>query len=268
MKIETISIETISNKICISGASIDSSAVYIDSSAVYIDSSAVYIDSSAAISSGTCIEDPLLKSIKVNYIFYSTLVICLYMISYYTNSNFIWCIISFMYISVKGYFVHYLSHKYNLLENYILINNYITRIPLINNLSIFFCKMFDFHSNIHHDSSINKNIDNKIYEFIINFFTQSGFFLIFIYFTKYLNYYVCFLWGLFYSTVHMINYDILKPISHKHHHVDYKTNYDIMFWDTIFDTKYDYNDSIEDINMCSINVIILTLMIICFVKYI
>ena len=33
-------------------------------------------------------EDPLLKSIKLNYIFYSLLLMCLFVISYYTNSTF------------------------------------------------------------------------------------------------------------------------------------------------------------------------------------
>lgn len=212
-------------------------------------------------------EDPLLKSFKINYIFYTTLIICLYMISHYTNSSFIWCIISFLYISFKGYFVHYFSHKLDLLKTYSELNNYFTRNPVLNTMTIWFCNMFDFHRNIHHDSSINKRLNNKIYEFIINFLTQTGLFFVFIYFTKHLNYYVCLLWGLFYSTVHMINYDIIKPISHKNHHVDYNTNYDIIFWDTFFDTKYDYNDTLEDINLCSINVIVLTLLIVCFVKY-
>ena len=36
---------------------------------------------------------------------------------------------------------------------------------------------------------------------------------------------------------------------------------------TFFDTKYDYNDTLEDINLCSINVIVLTLLIVYFVKY-
>jgi|LauGreDrversion4_2_1035121.scaffolds.fasta_scaffold06320_3 hypothetical protein len=212
-------------------------------------------------------DDPLLKSFKINYIFYITLCICLYIISQYTNSSFIWCIISFLYISFKGYFVHYLSHRYDLLDNYKQLNNYFTRNSFLNTITISFCNMFDFHRNIHHDSSINKKLDNKIYEFILNFLTQTGLFFIFIYFTKHLNYYVCLLWGLFYSTVHMINYDIIKPVSHKNHHLNYNTNYDIIFWDTFFDTKYDENDKLEDINMCSINIIILTLLIIYFVKY-
>lgn len=35
-----------------------------------------------------CKEDPLLKSLKLNYVFYSALLVCLFIISYYTNSSF------------------------------------------------------------------------------------------------------------------------------------------------------------------------------------
>ena len=134
-------------------------------------------------------------------------------------------------------------------------------------MTVFLCKVFDFHSDIHHDTSINKKLENKIYEFIMNFITQSGLLLLFILFTKYLNYYVCFLWGIFYATVHMINYDIIKPQSHKNHHLNNNTNYDILLWDTILNTKYDYNDIIEDVNHCSYNIVILTILIVCFIKY-
>ena len=58
-----------------------------------------------------CKEDPLLKSIKLNYIFYSLLIICLFIISYYTNSSFLWCVITFMYVSFSGYFTHYFCSK-------------------------------------------------------------------------------------------------------------------------------------------------------------
>ena len=113
----------------------------------------------------------------LNYVFYSLLIICLFIISYYTNSSFLWCIITFIYVSFNGYFVHYLSHKINLGEIYkgdgasANIDNYISAIPGMNNIILFLCKMFDFHSEIHHDTSINKKFNNRIYEFIMNFIT-------------------------------------------------------------------------------------------------
>lgn len=217
-------------------------------------------------------EDPLLKSIKLNYIFYSLLLICLFVISYYTNSTFVSCIMTFMYVSFSGYAVHYWSHTFSLIDLYYTsdstkFDNYLYKIPGMDNLIYFVFKMFDFHSVIHHDSSINNQFHNKICEFIMNFMTQSGLLLLFILFTKYLNYYVCFLWGFLYATVHLINYDIIKPISHKNHHLNVHTNYDILLWDTILNTKYDYNDIIEDVNHCSYNLVILTILIVCFIQY-
>ena len=81
-----------------------------------------------------CKEDPLLKSIKLNYVFYSILLACLFIISHYTNSSFFWCIITFMYVSFSGYFTHYLSHTINLTEmykGYLLTksDNYLSKIP-------------------------------------------------------------------------------------------------------------------------------------------
>ena len=161
-----------------------------------------------------CKEDPLLKSLKLNYLFYSALLVCLFIISYYTNSSFLWCVITFMYVSFSGYFTHYLSHTINLTEmyqGYLLTksDNYLSKIPGMDRYLFFLCEIFDFHREIHHDTSINKKFNNKVYEFIMNFITQSGLLLLFILFTKYLNYYVCFLWGFFYATVHIINYDII-----------------------------------------------------------
>jgi hypothetical protein len=123
----------------------------------------------------------------------------------------------------------------------------------------FICKCADFHDEIHHDTSINKKVHNIIFEFIFNFYTQAGAFLIVMYFVKKLNYYSVILWGLIYPTIHLINYDIIKCQVHMNHHLDKHTNYGIDIWDIMFNTKYQGdNTDIENINHYSINVVIIS----------
>lgn len=145
--------------------------------------------------------------------------------------------------------------------------NYVTNNKIVHYFLKFMCKCADFHDEIHHDTSINKQTHNIIYEFIFNFYTQAGAFLIFMYFIKNMSYYSVILWGLMYPTIHLINYDIIKCKVHQKHHWDKHTNYGIDVWDILFNTKYEGDNSdIEDINHYSINVIIITAIIVLFLN--
>jgi hypothetical protein len=211
----------------------------------------------------------IIKSIKINYIFYISIFICLYTISYYGKTNLIWSIITFIIVSFLGYIAHFASHfidfryYYNKLD--ICLNNSITKNKTLNSILNFIVEILDFHDKVHHDSSINKYSHNIINEFIGNFITQAGIFLIFKYLMTNLNYSVIILWGLMYSTIHIINYDIIKNPIHIKHHLDKNTNYGMDIWDIIFNTKYkNDNNDIENINHYSINTILLTCIIIFF----
>ena len=211
----------------------------------------------------------IIKSIKINYIFYISIFICLYAISYYGKSNLIWSIITFIIVSFLGYVAHFVSHfidfryYYNKLDTN--LNNSITKNKTLNSILSFIVEILDFHDKVHHDSSINKYSHNIINEFIGNFITQAGIFLIFKYLMSKLNYSIIILWGLMYSTIHIINYDIIKNPIHIKHHLDKNTNYGIDIWDIIFNTKYkNNNNDIENINHYSINTILLTCIIIFF----
>ena len=100
--------------------------------------------------------------------FYITLFVCVYIISRYSNDSFVFGILTIIYASARGYFVHYLSHAINYSKFYNDLDNYITRNKRLNPILKFVCKAIDFHEIIHHDSSINKKIHNVIYEFILN----------------------------------------------------------------------------------------------------
>jgi hypothetical protein len=210
---------------------------------------------------GINFEDPLIQTIKINYIFYITTLICLAVICYYSGGNFIWSIVTFIVVSFLGYITHYISHSVNVTKFYDSLNNdnYFTNNKIVHYFIKLMCKCADFHDEIHHNTSINKKVHNVIFEFIFNFYTQAGAFLAIMYFVKKLNYYSVILWGLIYPTIHLINYDIIKCQVHMKHHLDKHTNYGIDIWDIMFNTKYQGdNTDIENINHYSINVIVIS----------
>jgi hypothetical protein len=216
----------------------------------------------------TFMNDPLMKSVTSNYIFYITSLICLFIISKYSKRSFIFTIITFIIASFAGFVIHYVSHAIRLEEEYVKNDNYITRNKYLNKIAIFSCKLLDFHDIIHHDSSINKTTKNIIYEFLLNFLTQGGFGIIIYYITKKLNGYIFLMWGLLYCTIHIINYNIVPSDVHMKHHLDKNTNYGVDIWDILFRTKYnDDPNEIELINHYSFNVIIITVIIVLLIKY-
>ena len=211
--------------------------------------------------------DPLIQSIKVNYIFYITSLVCLFLISKYSNRNFLFTIITFIIASFSGFVIHYVSHAVSLEKECIKIDNYFTRNKYVNKMLLFSCKLLDFHDIIHHDSSINKTPKNLLYEFLLNFLTQGGFAIIIYYIAKKLNGYIFLLWGLLYCTIHIVNYNIIPSDVHMKHHLDKTTNYGVDIWDILFRTKYnDDPNEIEIINHYAINVVIITAIIILLIK--
>ena len=209
------------------------------------------------------LDHKIIKSLKLNYIFYTSLIICLYAISYYEKTNLIWAIITFIIISFLGYTAHFASHfidfryYYNKLDT--KLNNSITKNKTLNSILSFIVEILDFHDKVHHNSSINKYSHNIINEFIGNFITQAGIFLIIKFLITNMNYSIIILWGIMYSTIHIINYDIIQNPIHIKHHINKNTNYGIDIWDIIFNTKYNNdNNDIENINHYSINIILLT----------
>lgn len=204
---------------------------------------------------------PLITSILTNLVFYIITFLCLIFISYYSDSGIISTIITFILTSFLGYFSHYNSHHIKFVDFYTKLDNYITRNSLLNCICLNVCYFLDFHEITHHNSDINKTPINLFYEFINNFVTQGGLLMILIYIARCMNLYVCLLWGLLYSTVHIINYSLYPSLSHNYHHYNKYTNYGIDIWDILLGTKNE-NTPVENMNHYGINLIILTPLII------
>jgi hypothetical protein len=195
----------------------------------------------------------VVKSLELNYIFYATAIVCLILLSYCKNINVIWAILTFIIMSFLGYITHIISHSIN-------FKYYYTKLNAPNPVLKYIVDVLDFHADTHHDSTINKQVSNSIHEFIGNFITQAGIILICKFFLTHFDTSIIILWGLIYSTVHMINYTIVENDTHKKHHMNKYTNYGLDIYDILFNTKYD--SVIDDINHYSINMILLTFIII------
>ena len=214
------------------------------------------------------LNDPLVKSIRCNYIFYITTFVCLFIISKYSKISFFFTILTFIGASFNGYFVHFIAHYIDFETFMSKQNNYITNNKFLNKITIWCCKLLDFHEKIHHDSTVNKTNKNQILEFLLNFFTQGGFALCFYYIMKRLNGYIFLLWGLLYCTIHIINYNIVPSQVHVKHHLEKTKNFGIDIWDIIIGTKYDNDlNDVEIVNHYAINVAILTGIIVLLIKY-
>lgn len=209
----------------------------------------------------------LKESIIVNKWFYFSLILCFYMFkqSNPEKTSYITLVFSYIFIMIAGHVSHRISHHLNFTDIYNKFKkNNIN--PCMDNILSKSCKVLDFHSTTHHDSEINKQPVNILYEFLNNMLAQGGFFIIIVTFVKhFIDFRVISMWMLAYATNHNINYLFLKPSTHRDHHLDGNTNYGIDFADILFDTKYDLDD-VENHNHISINLILVTLLIIYFYK--
>jgi len=205
------------------------------------------------------------ESIKINKLFYMSLLACFYMLkqSSPSTTSYITLAFSYVFIMVLGHIWHRISHDINFLKFYNIYKKKNIN-SLVDVCFVKFCNFLDFHSITHHDTAINKQPANIAYEFINNIFMQGGALILFI---KLINYVidtrVVILWALMYATTHNINYIFLKPSVHRDHHINNNTNFGIDIADILFDTKYDLSD-IEDHNHISINLILITIIIIYF----
>lgn len=219
------------------------------------------------------------KSIKINFVFWISIAICLIIITQFSDDkSYSNTIITFILAILLGWYIHYLSHAYDLLMiyenssgsiiNYIKSND---RLDTIFRTIIYYST--DFHDKIHHDTSVNKETLNLFWEFVQNFLMEGGLLIIIAYYYNIkvnianhifkFNKAVLLLWGMLYASVHNINYIILGCDQHVNHHINPKTNYGIDILDILFDTKYDL-ENIEDLNHAALNVILITLIIIFF----
>ena len=201
-------------------------------------------------------KEALLENIGVNAPFYFVTSICLYILSDTTHS-FISSSLSFILITMLGYVSHVISHNIHFTSLYNRIPVITKHIPFLDKITRNVLRIYDFHHDTHHDSSINRKTENLCYEALNNIFIQGLLFIIVGETYNYMNKKIFIFWGLLYASFHIINYSIIDSGTHNDHHVNIHTNYGIDIYDILMGTKYNWDD-IEEYNHYSINVILLT----------
>ena len=221
--------------------------------------------------------DITLNGLKINFLFWIILIICLLIINKSSGKyKFYETIISFYLAAVLGFFMHVISHSYDFEKLYTesdnCVTNFLKQDININPVILFLARQLDFHSKIHHNSNINKQPFNIFIECLQNIISQGS--LMFISSINILGFNfnfdknAIFFWSVIYVTVHNINYNFVNRQLHINHHIDEKTNYGMIFQlDNIFNSKYDLS-IIENNNYYIINVIVITILIITLKLYI
>jgi hypothetical protein len=210
----------------------------------------------------------LLKNIEINYPFYIVSLCCLYFLSLKTKKDYFITVLSFIFISGFGYFVHWCSHAIPWTELYSQQDNFFSQNIYSDQIIRCFLNFMEFHDVIHHDSSINKQFHNIFLEAVNNSVTQGLLFVFVAIIIKQVDLWACVLWALLYATFHNINYNFLGfhsskiSLAHRNHHIDPTINFGIDIWDIIFNTKYP-DEEPENYNHYGINLILLTI-IMCY----
>ena len=201
----------------------------------------------------------LIQNLDTNIYFYATLILCTFIMSSFTKTNFYITLISFVFISFLGYVIHVFSHiidfkklldiKHNFIQNY-----YFKRLYSV------FVNIIEFHTITHHNSNINTESKNIFKEMCNNLFFQGGGLFVFVYFMKKLDINIFLVWAVLYTTIHLVNYNIITPEEHINHHKYPGTNFGIDIYDIIFKTKNKNDTSVENYNHYSINLFIITIL--------
>lgn len=210
--------------------------------------------------------DKIINSILINNFFYISLGLSFFFLSKYTNTSILLLWFGFLTTSLFGWSLHWLSHHLSFRNQFNRQDNIFTSNTFLHKSIEIITSILDFHDSIHHNTTINKTHINTIYEFLNNIFVQSGFIVLWKFVLSHIPYSICIYWGLLYASIHIINYNYIKPIEHKEHHINKFTNYGMDLWDILFGTKYNY-EHIENYNHGVINILIITLILIYYYTY-
>ena len=217
-------------------------------------------------------------SITVNWPFWTCCAICIWLLVRFGKSGdcMLSAFITFLVTMCLGYDVHKRTHERSITTMYETSTNpmisYIRdELPIFRSAVNWFIYHCDFHSLVHHDSSVNKTLYNRLVEIYQNLMSEG---LIVAYLVYKLDPSITLggltirphiptiiFWALLYTSVHNINYDILHPQEHVNHHLYPNTNYGIDLLDILCETKYE-TDSVEIMHHGVPNLILATLAII------
>jgi hypothetical protein len=225
------------------------------------------------------------ESFTKNYIFWSVYVLSISCLSlrYGKQStgckNIIGGFLTTISCMIIGWSVHLWVHINDFQQTYedilnseTIFSKVLNSLPtFVHKIIIWICgNVLDFHDKIHHDSSVNEIWYNVLMEASENILMEGGLIVVlsrmfnlglrFHDEVYVFNHSISLVWALLYTTVHLINYKLIRSNTHTDHHKNCYTNFGIDTLDIVFNTKYDINKP-EIFNHGAINMILLTALI-------
>ena len=188
----------------------------------------------------------LIDFLKINKYFVIGSLILIILITKVTKTSLLFGFLTFIITTYIGYYSHYLSH-----------NKCFKRCIKNINLPKCFKNIILYHDSVHHDEN-KKELKYDVNEFLNNLLTQGGLLFLIKIISKYLNGWIIILYAFCYASIHIINFKIIKPETHKLHHKNSKCNYGYELYDILFNTK---EGEIENTNHYLINFIIFTIIL-------
>ena len=214
-------------------------------------------------------------SILGNWPFWTVCLVCLSTIAYSQSVPYLDVVVTFVASMYLGYDLHRKTHERNITALYDGLNSPIldyvkTHMPWLEAGLKWFVYHCDFHDKIHHDSKINKRPYNVMVEVYQNLLSEG---LIAAALCCWLRPTITIggrafsphvptivFWALLYTSVHNINYEILRPQEHINHHLHPQTNFGIDLMDILFDTKYE-QEGFEIMHHAVPNIVVITALI-------
>jgi len=180
------------------------------------------------------------KHFKMNFSYYAIFLVSVIILGILDKNIYV-ALLTFLVLHFWSYFSHKITHNF---PSFMIFHDY------------------------HHNSEINKEWYSILIETLTNLITRSGGILIFFnlliqkyYGYQILNNYVVLLYALLYTSVHMINFHNMNMPTHVNHHTDLSKNIGPDLIDMLFGSKLE-GDDIEDLNHSSINILIITVLVI------
>lgn len=219
-------------------------------------------------------------SIIGNWPFWTTCIVCLSTIAYSQSVSYMNVILTFIASMYIGYDLHRKTHERNISVLYDNLDNQTLKyikayMPALESGLKWFMEHCDFHDKIHHNTEINKEPYNVFVEVYQNLLSEGLIAAALCYWLRpSLNIGkitisphipTIIFWSLLYTSVHNINYEIIRPQEHINHHLSPDTNFGIDLMDILHDTKYE-PEGYEIMHHAVPNIIIITVLILWFQK--
>ena len=217
-------------------------------------------------------------SILANWPFWTACTAALVIMTHNDGTPYLDAFITFVASVYLGYDLHRKTHIRNVTKFYDEMDNPIVtyireNTPRLDAAVKWFACHGDFHVEVHHDSTVNRKPYNVLVEVYQNLLTEG---LIAAALCYLLNpsATICGItirphiptvvfWSLLYTSVHNINYDIIRPKEHVNHHLFPDTNFGIDLLDILCDTKHE-PEGFEIMHHAVPNIVGITLLILYF----